>query len=130
MFFDPSSFRFHCMIFSTGIWCHEKHLYPNFTYVIIWRAKVFRLAISWEIALLKIFAHQMKTCAKFGNKCFSWHQLQDENIHLIDSEGIQNKEHIFNCMKCHNFICSNVIFDLAVFVIQIKYSNMTNVKVY
>ena len=36
---------------------------------------------------------------KFGNKYISRHQIPVEKIHLIESEGTQNKEQLFNCTK-------------------------------
>ena len=57
------------------------------------------------------FMLQVKNYAKFGYKCISRHQIPLEKIHLIDSEGSQNKEQHFNCMKCQKFIRLKDILD-------------------
>ena len=94
-----------------------------YSQILRFTVKIFQLGKlpAWNI---------LTTNVKFGNKCFSRHQFQDENIHLIDSERTQNKEKLFNYMKCHYFICSNVFLDKAVFVIQRKCSKMANILVY
>ena len=86
-------------IFSTGIWCREKHLYSNILHFFERRAKKFSLASSRKIPRLKMFARLSKKCRKFGNKCISRHQIPVEKNHLIESEVTQNKEQLFNCQN-------------------------------
>ena len=57
-----------------------------------------------------LFAQDEKY-TKFGYKCFSPHQILAEIIHLIDSEGIQNKEQNFNCTKWQKFVHYKDILD-------------------
>ena len=37
---------------SSWSWCREKHLYPNFSYFLIWREKIFRQVIFGEFTRL------------------------------------------------------------------------------
>ena len=70
-------------IFSTGIWCREKHLFPNIRYFFQWRTKNFSLAIFRELARQKMLARHSKKYEIFGNKGFSRHQIPVEKILLI-----------------------------------------------
>ena len=87
------------LIFSTGIWCREKHLFPNIPSFFEWRAKISVGQFFGNLPDWKFFARHSKNCGIFGNKCFSLHQIPVEKIYIIESEVTQNKEQLFNCTK-------------------------------
>ena len=89
--------------------CRGKHLYPNIWFFLIWPTNIFKAGYFRGIYRSEIFSNQVNYYIKFAYKCFSRHQIPLE-IHLIDSEGHQNKGQHFNGTKCQKFIRSIYIF--------------------